>query len=138
MASLPLLIFPQVHSIPPPRGHGFGSRPQLPNFSHQKTRLEPKFKQLRESYIELTDDTSGLSPEQVIVIEIAGTVEDFIQATRRINGMEWLAEYDIENIPPHEGFSKLNSKNEPVDSPFDGRIFATMTNQRAMNELLAL
>lgn len=138
MANLPLLIFPQVHSIPPPRGRGFGSRPQLPNFNHQKTRLEPKFRQLRESYIELTDDTSGLSPEQVIVIEIAGTVEDFIQATRRIDGMEWLAEYDIENISPHEGFSKLNSKNEPVDTPFDGRIFVTMTNQRAMNELLAL
>lgn len=138
MPNLPLLIFPQVHSIPPPRGHGFGSRPQLPNFNIQKTRLEPKFRQLSESYIELTNDTGGLSPEQVIVIEIAGTVEDFIQATRRIDGMEWLAEYDIEDIEPHDGFSKLNSKKEPVEDPFDGRIFVTMANQRAMQELLSL
>jgi len=138
MARLPLLIFPQVHSIQPQRPPGRASLPQLPSFNNQKNRLGPKFTQLGESFIALTDDTSGLSPEQVIVIEIAGSIKDFIQATRRIDGMEWLAEYDLEDLEPNDGFSKLNSKDEPVDDPFDGRLFAIMTNQRAMQELLSL
>ena len=47
---------------------------------------------------------AGLEPETVLVIEIAGSVDDFRQAVEGTDGLEWLGEWDIEDIEPDDDF----------------------------------
>lgn len=104
MPERPLLIFPE-HSVAPreKKTTGFGSANyHFPDFTKQKDRLTPLFQTMQQSFI--TDEAAGLQPEYVLVIEVIGTVEDFHRAVRSVEGLEWLAEIDEENIEPDDNF----------------------------------
>ena len=45
-------------------------------------------------------EASGVVPEEVIVLETVGSVDDFIVGVRHIDGLEWLGEIEEEDIPP--------------------------------------
>lgn len=47
---------------------------------------------------------AGLEPETVLVIEIAGRVDDFKQAVEATHGLEWLGEWDVDDIEPDDDF----------------------------------
>lgn len=47
---------------------------------------------------------AGLEPETVLVIEIAGNIEDFKRAVDTTGGLEWLGEWDVEDIEPDDDF----------------------------------
>lgn len=47
---------------------------------------------------------SGLEPEAVIVIEIADNVDKFRQAVDATEGLDWLGEWDIEDVMPDKDF----------------------------------
>jgi len=47
---------------------------------------------------------AGLEPETVLIIEIAGSVENFRQAVEDTDGLEWLGEWDIEDIEADDDF----------------------------------
>ncbi|HUT32865.1 MAG TPA: S8 family peptidase [Planctomycetota bacterium] len=84
-------------------------------------------------------EASGLAPEEVLVLETAGPVEDFIVAVRHTKGMEWLAEIEDDCIPPDDDFFSLNKKGEALPGKtLRGRVFLVFTNQRALHELLSL
>ena len=55
-----------------------------------------------ESFI--TDQSTGLEPEYVLVLETIGKIENFERAVRKIKGMEWLAEIDDEELEPDEDY----------------------------------
>lgn len=104
MPDKPLLIFPK-HSVAPreKKSTGFGSTNyHFPDFTEQKDRLTPQFQSMQQSFV--TDEAAGLQPEYVLVIEVIGSVDDFHQAVRAIDGLEWLAEIDEENIEPDDNF----------------------------------
>lgn len=78
-------------------------------------------------------DVEGAEPEKVIVLETVGSISNFFNAVRRIDGMEWLAEVD-EEIAADEDFYHPDRIEEPVG----GRLFLIMTNRAALDELLRL
>ncbi|MCY3901132.1 MAG: S8 family peptidase [Caldilineaceae bacterium] len=84
--------------------------------------------------IELQDNSLGIQPEQVLVLETVGSIEDFFKAIGHVEGLEWLGEGELDDISPDHGFE--NSKNS--DSILRGQLFLVMTDQRALQELRSL
>lgn len=106
--SLPLLVFPQAKSIPPPKGQPVViGQPHVPGHGKQAVRLGSQLTALQQEFdrykASVSSSVAGLEPETVLVIEIAGSVNDFRQAVEAI-GLEWLGEWDIDDIEPDEDF----------------------------------
>lgn len=143
MASLfPLLVFPQAKTIVPPKGKGFPqSQPHLPGHDRQVDRLDAQLTTLKDELARykanISGSVAGLEPETVLVIEIAGSINDFRQAVEAI-GLEWLGEWDIDDIEPDEEFFERNKKGEKTDKPVKGRMFLSLSNEDGMQELLSL
>ncbi|TKJ38939.1 MAG: exopolyphosphatase [Planctomycetes bacterium B3_Pla] len=106
---LPLLVFPQAKRIAPPTGKRIPrSRPHFPGHARQVERLTQQLDELQQDFwrykASVSGVVAGLEPETVLVIEIAGAVEDFKQAVEVTDGLEWLGEWDIEDIDPDDDF----------------------------------
>lgn len=76
---------------------------------------------------------AGAEPEKVIVLEIVGSISNFFNAVRRIDGMEWLAEVD-EEITADQDFYRSDRREALVS----GRLYLIMSNRAALDELLRL
>jgi len=76
----------------------------------------------------------GLEPEQVLVLETVGTIPEFIRAVRRIQGMEWLVEWEDDQLEPDDDFYNEDERGKPLSH----RLFLVMSNQAALSELLAM
>lgn len=106
--SLPLLVFPQARNIPPPKGQPIViGQPHVPGHGKQVTRLSAQLTTLQQDFdhykASVSSSVAGLEPETVLVIEIAGSVNEFQQAVEAI-GLEWMGEWDIDDIDPDEDF----------------------------------
>lgn len=138
MARLPLLIFPQPQIADRDKGHGGPSGISKPSIERQGERLGPKLSSLQRAFearaVEVRQSTSGVDPEQVLVLEIIGRVERFATAVAKIPGLDWLSEIEIEEIAPDDDF--YNSKNK--DKQLGGRLYLLMSNQQALREMLTL
>src|SRR5467141_4183973 len=101
MATRPLLILPQPEAAERMKKSGGQSDLHLPSHRQQTQRLTPKFDQLRQAFeaerAQLRQDP-GLEPERVLVLETVDGVEEFVRAVRRTPGMEWLGEWEEEDI----------------------------------------
>ena len=109
---LPLLVFPQAKTIVPPTGIGFPpSKPHFPGHDRQVTRLQAQFVDVQQDFARykasVSGVISGLEPETVLVIEIAGSVDNFRQAVENTDGLEWLGEWDVEDIEPDDDFYEI-------------------------------
>ena len=140
--SLPLLVFPQAKTIAPPKGNGFPSgQPHVPGHGKQVVRLDAQLAALQQEFdrykASVSGSVAGLEPETVLVIEIAGSVNEFRQAIEAI-GLEWLGEWDIDDIPPDEDFFERNTKGERTSKAVKGRMFLSLGNEAGMRELLSL
>ena len=134
----PLLVFPEpVRADRARRSRGGGSV-RIPDPARQAHRLVPQFRRLQEAMekrrLELQENSLGLVPEQVLVLETIGTVDNFIRAVENISGLEWLAEYEIEDIIPAHGFED----EEKPDKHLKGQIFLVLTEQQALSQLQSL
>jgi hypothetical protein len=89
---------------------------------------------LEERRVEILQGAAGVDPEQVIVFETIGSVEEFAKAVSKIEGLEWMGEMDIDEIEPDEDF--YNEEHE--DRDLTGRLYLVMSNQRALQEMLRL
>jgi hypothetical protein len=106
---LPLLVFPRAKTIAPPTGKGFPpSKPHFPGHARQVERLTTQLDNLQQDFsrykASISNVVAGLEPETVLVIEIAGSVDDFRQAIEGTEGLEWLGEWDVEDIEPDDDF----------------------------------
>ena len=77
---------------------------------------------------------SGIDPEQVIVLETVGSIEDFQNVVRRVPGMEWLGDFDTEIASPDPGFLADGS----TEASLSGRLFVVVGTRGAYAELLRL
>ncbi|MEN6356536.1 MAG: S8 family peptidase [Armatimonadota bacterium] len=84
--------------------------------------------------VEMQQTTAGIDPEQVLVIETIGSVENFARAVKCIDGLEWLGELEIDEIAPDDDFF---DESKP-DKSLNGRLYLVMTNQKALDEMLSL
>jgi len=138
MPQHPLLVFPEPVNAEKARRFGGGSSPRIPGAGRQAERLTPQFQRLQQAMerqrIVLQDNAFGLLPEQVLVIETIGPVQNFINVVQRIDGLEWLGEIDLEDIPPEHGFE---DEQDP-EKPLKGHLFLIMTDQSALQQMLGL
>ncbi|MBF0147194.1 MAG: S8 family peptidase [Magnetococcales bacterium] len=143
MTERPLLILP-VPGAPVERKKKRGGNGKfgLPSCQRQAERLAPRFQVLQDTFEKkqaaLRTDVTGVSPEDVLVLETVGTVEKFISALQRVEGMEWMGEIELENIPPDDDFFSKNDKGVRTEKPMRGAIFLVLTNHRAWGELNSL
>lgn len=135
----PLLIFPrhsnQDKTSRPP---SFGGGSKFPSKEIQTRRFESKISELdrvlQNETAYLQQSIVNIVPEMILVLEIAGTIENFFSAVANTPGMEFLADFQDE-IQPDENFYKVNKNGERTDKPVTSRVFLTMTNQEALREL---
>lgn len=80
----PLLVFPDPVPAKRTKRTSRGRKIESPIRREQANRLAPQFQRLQEAMenrrLELQDNPHGLVPEQVLVVETTGTVENFIRA----------------------------------------------------------
>lgn len=100
----------------------------------QLTTLQQDFDRYKAS---VSGSVAGFEPETVLVIEIAGSVNEFRQAVEAI-GLEWMGEWDVDDIPPDEDFFERNTKGERTNKAVKGRMFLSLGNEAGMRELLSL
>ena len=143
MPERPLLILP-APGEPERRGTktGRGGRPRLPSRPRQAERLTPRFAVLQQALnarrARLRTEAAGLAPEEVIVLETVGPVEDFIVAVRNLEGLEWLGEVEEEDIPPDDDFFVAGRDGARTEKAIRGRVFLVFTNQVALQQILSL
>ena len=136
----PLLLFGQPAEArrAPLSGSGGGGRFRPLDPSRQQERLGSKWRALQQAMAnrsaEITDDLAGTDPELVLVMEIAGDIPDFIRAVQRIEGFEYLAELDEEDIAAEE----FHDPADTSTAPLRGTLFLLASNQEALRAVLDL
>ncbi len=156
MAEHPLLIFPEPRHAERARRYGRGSEIRLPSAQQQAERLAPQFQRLQQAMdqqrLALQGNSLGLQPESVLVLETIGPIQNFIKAVKKVNGLEWLGEFEIDDIVPEHGFERekkpkrqLNlfingdgDKDYESQKPLNGQLFLVMTDQSALQQLKSL
>jgi len=135
MPDKPLLLLTRPAQVERSRPGGGGSSVARPSAGQQQQRLDAKFQQLAASFQALQATTQGLEPEQVIVLETIGqSVAGLCDAAAKIPGLEWLAEMDLGQVEPEHGYFD----EEHPEKPLGSRLYAVLTNQQAMDQLLNL
>lgn len=134
----PILVFPAATRVERERSRYVPARLVTPSAERQEYRLAPKFERLQRAYAErrmsLATDVAGTAPELVLVIEIAGTVDEFIRAVQRIPGLEWLGEMD-ETLDPDDDFF---DPSDDAAKPISGELFLVMSDETAFSQMLSL
>lgn len=135
MAEHPLLIFPEPSLAERAKRGGGGSKFRLPEAQHQAARLSPQFQRLQQAMdrqrITIQGNSFGLQPEQALVIETIGPIQNFVNAVKKVDGLEWLGEFELDDIAPEHGFEDAKDPEKQLK----GRLFLIMTDQRALQEL---
>lgn len=142
MADLPLLFFPSPDSADRTKRKINPEKPFKPSVFRQWQRLSPIFQRLQDSFnerrAELQLTPTGIDPEQALVIETIGSVEDFANAVKKVRGLEWMGEIEIDDITPDEDFYNVDKKGERKTTALKGRLYLIMSNQTALTEMLNL
>ncbi len=138
MPDRPLLLFPTPETADRSKGRGFPVHVHRPSHGRQGQRLSPIFTQLQTEFnsrrVELQQTAAGADPEQVLVIETVGGIENFANALKRIGGLEWMGEIETDEIAPDDDFYDEGDDARKLG----GRLYLVMTNQRALDEMLSL
>lgn len=139
MSRRPLLLFPTPDTTSPSSRNGGGGAPNQPSVIRQAERLGPKFSRLENALenrrIEVQNDTPGVDPEYTVVIETYSSVSEFFKAVRKVEGLEWLGEYEVRGLEPNEDF--YSSGSDP-QAPLNGQVMLMLSDRRAIDELLSL
>jgi len=142
MAQRPLLFFPDAEVATRSKLPGGGGKFSHPSAERQEQRLSPKFEALSNALAArraaLQQSSVGIDPEQVLVFETIGSVDDFARAVSNIEGFEWLGEFEIEDIIPDDDFYAIDDDGERNNKSLNGRLYLVFTNTTAMNQLLSL
>ena len=138
MPERPLLLFPTPQPADRTKQKRQFGPVHKPNVTRQGQRLSPMFNQLQAAFearrVEIQQNTAGIDPEQVLVIETIGSVDNFANAVKRIDGLEWMGELESDEIAPDQDFYDENNPEKELN----GRLYLVMTNQRALDEMLSL
>lgn len=140
MDKKPLLIFPFPTTIDRTKGKGRKlPKLHLPSPGQQLNRFSSKISNLERVFLNksaaLSQRIEGLIPEMILVLEVAGRIENFFNAVRKTPGMEFLLEYEEEPTEPDDMFFWEYAEGERAEGQIEKRIFLSMTNQQALREL---
>lgn len=109
-----------------------------PESHRQIQRLTPKFDALQNTLehmrMQLHDIPDAQNPEKVLVIEVVGSVSNFINAAVRVEGLEWMGEIDVDGIQGDEYFYDRRQGHDLIS----GKLYLVSTNSRALEEVISL
>lgn len=138
MPDYPLLLFSVPTTADRDPGRGGGSLFHKPPIDRQRERIAPIFGTLNQAFearrVTLQQVAPTENPELVLVLETIGAVDDFSKAVSRIPGMEWLVEWDEDDIPPDDDFYFEKKPGKLLS----GRVFMLASNRQALDQLLSL
>ena len=148
MAEFPLLPIPTPELDRRPPGPRGGSNLHLPDLARQGERLQPVFRRLRSVFedgrdpLTLLDDPASIAPERALVLEIAGTIDEFHHAVGRVRGLELLGDEETE-FEADIDFAVRDTRKGRIgerrpDKPVGGRLYLAMPDTRALRELVSL
>ena len=86
----------------------------------------------------LQEESHDLVPEEVVVLEIRGTVEDFARAVEKVEGLEWLSELGRSEVDPDEDFREVDEEGTELEKELSSRLFVVSSNQDGLRQLLSL
>jgi len=114
-----------------------------PSGRRQGERLTPRFKELADAFeakrAELGEGAPvEADPSLVIVLDLAGSVEEFHKAVNKVEGLEFLAEMAGDEIDPDDDFYKLDSNQERSNSSVEHSLYLVMSNARAVDQMVSL
>jgi hypothetical protein len=133
----PLLMFAAPVASPRQDLHGGAGSLTYPTHNRQRGRLAPQFRQLREQFhAALQEAPLGIDPDLVLVIEVAGSVSEFVRAAQRIPGMEWIGEWSDDELLPDADFhdERIGRDADTITRSF----FLMFSNRAALNSMLGL
>jgi len=104
MPEKPLLILPRSGAPLPrlKRPVFFGEHYRFPNRAEAARRFSEKIEAVTEALV--ADEPDAISPENVLVLETVGRVEDFRNAAAKIPGLVWQGEFDVDNIESDDNY----------------------------------
>lgn len=115
-----------------------GAPSRRPSASEQHARLGSKWSALENTLAAgraaISATVGGVDPELVLVIEVVGSVGEFVNAVRQIEGFEYLAEIDEEGIVDEAFIDDGAAETESLD----GSLYLLATNQAALSAVLRL
>ncbi|CAM3295031.1 hypothetical protein EDM52_10730 [Brevibacillus invocatus] len=142
MAERPLLIFPRASNAEKDTRNSkfIPNKPIVPSIQRQTERLDPQFLRVEQAFekqrASFQSNLTGALPEQALVFETVSTLDDFINAVKKIEGLDWLTEWETDIAPDDDFF--LQEDGVVSDKIIGGRLFLIMSDQRAMKELRSL
>ena len=137
----PILVFPKHETAdrtkkpvnPPP--------PKMPSAKENWKRLEPTFKTLQETLnnrrMQLQDVAEGANPEDILVLETAGRIDDFYKAVELVDGLEWMLEQDKDG-QPDDDFYFPDDEGNPTYKALPSRVYLVSANNEALREMVSL
>lgn len=139
MAKYPLLLFPKPASAPrsdlsggPGGGEKRGHREQWDEFAPRLRELQAALEAQR---FEIQSSAGGIDPEHTLVLETRGSVDAFVKAVRKIKGMEWMGEVEIEEIDPERDFAPPEGAQREKSAKH--HLYLITTNLEAQRQLLS-
>jgi hypothetical protein len=113
-----------------------------PPANRQFDRLTPQFAELSRALerkaVLIQGSPAGINPELALVIEVIGTVERFFNAVKRVSGLEWISESDVDEIESDDDFYLLDKDNRKVAKLLSGKVYCILSNKTALEQLLSL
>ncbi len=85
--------------------------------------------------LQVAGDPDALEPDRVLVLEIAGELEDFVRAVQRVPGLEYLAEEAEDKVDPDE-FAAVDSQGRR--RRYARQLFLVASDSTAWQQLLTL
>ena len=130
MPERPLVMFPRPEPVDRPKGHGGGSHPPAPTDTMgQAQRIEQQFADIQAAFVSSTPGDI----ERVLVIESTNQIDGLRNAVEKIQGLEWLAEIDVDDIELHDLYDEQTGKKVK-----GGRFYILSSNKQAVDRLLGL
>ena len=137
----PILVFPGKEDVSRTTRQIVVKPPHMPTVKDNARRISPKFQNLQKALegrkMHLQTTAEGADPEDVLVIETIGAVEEFYKAVQKIDGFEWLFEAD-DLRDPDDDFYALNSKGQKTDKQLSTRLYLISTNTTALKNMVSL
>lgn len=137
MSEYPFIRLPQSDSE-----RYVGNQRQIPKvskpaISDQAQLVFPKLNRLREVLdarkMEVLVDTPSIEPEYALVIETYEPIQEFFKAVKNIEGLEWLAEFELADIEPTEYFH-----HQDDEKSLNGQLMIVLSDIKATNQFIGL
>lgn len=114
-----------------------------PGAARQGERLSPQFDALVQAFnnarVRLSDGSvDEVDPELVVVFDLAGSVKDFHNAIKTVDGLEFLTEFLDDASEPDDDFHMVHRTAGRTDDQVQHSLYLVMSNVQAVGQLIQL